>query len=103
MGSVEHAIRTTFSVPITLHTLGQQKPFVLHDVGRDGVVLLLGRQEARTPLSSRFGGPSDSTRGLPPLGSTWPTPAPMLGVPGRVPNRVSWSIVARKASSWASS
>ncbi len=52
MGSVERAIRTTFAtVPVTLHTIGQGKPFVLSEIGGDGVVLLLGQGQWHTRLS----------------------------------------------------
>ena len=49
LGPVEHAIRVTFTVPVTLRTLGQGKPFVLSMIDDDGIVLLLGdgRRPAR--------------------------------------------------------
>ena len=50
MGPVEQALRRTFSAPATLHTLGRSKPFVLRAIDSDGIVLLLGRKQARTRL-----------------------------------------------------
>jgi hypothetical protein len=50
MGPVEGALRARFKTPVTLHTLGQGKPFVLDRIGHDGIVLLLGRQRNYTPL-----------------------------------------------------
>lgn len=41
--SVEAAIKAAFPVvPVTLHTIGQGKPFVLETIDADGIVLLLG-------------------------------------------------------------
>ena len=51
MGPVEQAVRSTFEVPKTLHTLGQAKRFVFAEIDRDGILLLLGQNEARTRLS----------------------------------------------------
>ena len=51
MGPVQQALRRTFTAPVTLHTLGQGKEFALADVDREGIVLLLGRNRARTRLS----------------------------------------------------
>ena len=51
MGPVAQAVRRTFVAPVTLHTLGQRKAFVLAKVDSEGIVLLLGRSQARTPLS----------------------------------------------------
>ena len=51
MGPVEDAIRTKFSAPVTLHTLGQRKPFKLSAIDNDGIVLLLGEGEWPTRLS----------------------------------------------------
>ena len=51
MGPVEHAIRTTLRAPVTLHTVGQRKPFKLSAIDDDGIVLLLGRGEWHTRLS----------------------------------------------------
>ena len=51
MGPVEEAVRRTFSAPVTLHTLGQSKEFVLAEMDDEGIVLLLGRNRARTRLS----------------------------------------------------
>jgi hypothetical protein len=51
LGPVENAIRTTFTVPVTLDTIGQEKPFVLREIDSDGIVLLLGRGGWHTRLS----------------------------------------------------
>ena len=51
MGPVQQALRRTFTAPVTLHTLGQGKEFALAGVDREGIVLLLGRNRARTRLS----------------------------------------------------
>lgn len=51
MGPVEHAIRTKFTAPATLYTVGQRKPFKLNAIEDDGIVLLLGRGEWHTHLS----------------------------------------------------
>jgi len=51
MGPVEHAIRATFVAPATLYTLGQRKPFELHAIDEDGIVLMLGKTRYRTRLS----------------------------------------------------
>ena len=51
MESVERAIRSTFSSPVTLHAVGQHKPFVLDEIDRRGIVLLLGTKQAHTRLS----------------------------------------------------
>jgi hypothetical protein len=50
MGPVEEAIRARFRAPVTLHTYGQHKPFELHRIDSDGIVLLLGQQRNYTPL-----------------------------------------------------
>ena len=51
MGPVETAIRRRFDAPVTLHTYGQRRPFVLESLGDRGIVLLLGTQRNYTPLS----------------------------------------------------
>jgi hypothetical protein len=51
LGSVEDAIRTRFTVPVTLHTVGRGKPFVFSEMDPDGIVLLLGQGEWYTRLS----------------------------------------------------
>ena len=51
MGPVAQAVRRMFAAPVTLHTLGQRKAFVLAEVDSEGIVLLLGRSQARTALS----------------------------------------------------
>jgi hypothetical protein len=51
MGEVEQAIRARFRTPVTLHTLGQGRPFVLERIDNNGIVLLLGKQRNYTPLS----------------------------------------------------
>ena len=50
MGPVQQAIQKTFSTPVTLHTLGQRKPFALSEIDAEGVVLLLGKNRAHTRL-----------------------------------------------------
>lgn len=51
MGPVEQAIRATFRTPVTLHTFGHRKPFVLERIDHNGILLLLGEQLNETPLS----------------------------------------------------
>jgi hypothetical protein len=51
MGPVEKAIRRRFTTPVTLHTYGQQRPFVLESLDDRGIVLLLGAQRNYTPMS----------------------------------------------------
>lgn len=51
VGPVEQAVRSSFDAPTTLHTVGQGKPFSLREVDHDGIVLLLGQNEAWTRLS----------------------------------------------------
>jgi hypothetical protein len=52
MGPVEKAIRARFrAVPTTLYTFGQQKPFELSVIDRDGIVLRLGKGGWTTPLT----------------------------------------------------
>jgi hypothetical protein len=51
MGPVERAIRSTFTAPVTLQTIGQAKPFVLSVIDGDGIVLLLGKGQWQTRLS----------------------------------------------------
>ncbi|MGO9181008.1 MAG: hypothetical protein ACLQBX_14170 [Candidatus Limnocylindrales bacterium] len=52
VGAVQEAVRRTFhDVPVTLHTVGQAKPFVFSDMDTDGIALLLGEQRTRTPIS----------------------------------------------------
>jgi hypothetical protein len=51
VGPVEHAVRSRFSAPATLHTIGQEKPFILSAIDRDGIVLLLGGGHWHTRLT----------------------------------------------------
>jgi hypothetical protein len=51
VGPVERALRAKFSVPVPLSTLSKRKPFTFYAIDEDGIVLLLGQQEARTRLS----------------------------------------------------
>ena len=46
MGPVVQAVRRMFAAPVTLHTLGQRKAFILAEVDSEGIVLLLGRSQA---------------------------------------------------------
>ena len=50
MERVEEAIRSTYRTPVTLHTHGRQKPFVLERLDSNGIVLLLGKQRNYTPI-----------------------------------------------------
>ena len=51
MGPVEQAIRARFRTPVTLHTFGRRKPFVLARIDDKGILLLLGEQRNETLLS----------------------------------------------------
>jgi hypothetical protein len=51
VGPVERAVRSRFTAPATLHTLGQNKPFILRTIDQDGIVLLLGKGQWHTRLT----------------------------------------------------
>lgn len=51
MGPVELAIRAGLAPPVALATPAQDKPFTVEAFNDRGMVLLLGKQEARTPIS----------------------------------------------------
>jgi hypothetical protein len=52
LGPVEKAIRATYTVvPVTLYTLSKRALFTLSVIDNDGIVLLLGKNEASTPLA----------------------------------------------------
>ena len=51
MGPVQQAVRSRFSAPATLFTIGQEKPFILSAIDRDGIVLLLGGGQWHTRLT----------------------------------------------------
>ena len=63
MGTVERAIRNTFrddlAPPVTLHTYGENKPFELHSVDSEGIVLWLGTGGTRPRIAW------DSLEGIP--------------------------------------
>ena len=69
MGPVEEAVRRTFSAPVTLHTLGQSKEFVLAEMDDEGIVLLLGPEPRPHPTAV----------GVPRVGSRVPSRASRLG------------------------
>ena len=50
MGPVEQAIRANVGAPSILRTIGQGRPFELHRVDSEGIVLLLGAGRAWTRL-----------------------------------------------------
>jgi hypothetical protein len=51
MRPVEQAIRTNVRAPVILRTIGQSRPFELHRIDSEGIVLLLGAQRAWTRIS----------------------------------------------------
>ena len=51
MGPVERVVRAAYQPPVRLVTAARGAPFVLKAIRRDGLVILLGRQEAHTPIT----------------------------------------------------
>jgi hypothetical protein len=51
VGPVERAIRSHFTAPATLYTLGKNKPFILRTIDQKGIVLLLGKGQWHTRLT----------------------------------------------------
>ena len=51
MGPVEQAIRANLRAPSILRTIGQGRPFELHRVDSEGIVLLLGANRAWTRIN----------------------------------------------------
>jgi hypothetical protein len=51
LGPIERAIRSNIQTPLELETPTRGEPFVVKDLSDKGILLLLGKQEAHTPLT----------------------------------------------------
>ena len=98
MGPVERAVRKHIHPPEQLYTPGQEKPFTVERFDPQGIDLLFGKGEARTPM------PWEALEGLPDLlrGRGWVRTTGSFSVGGDVSTVSGFlkQFVNRESANW---